>query len=224
MPLWGAAKVKELVLVEGKNRSAVGGANRGGPRHFPHSSKPIEAVHVLLGEHVLPGKLIRLQVGRDAPEQLELVAWQVADVQVGSTAERWGKLVAKKITKKQKERLAAYRPLLLKDQDWDFGFLIDLVIFKLERMAKCIAEADHHLNCQRVARDIRIAAEHLKRAQNSHKYGPPYPFPQERLFEEKSPRERAIELRWARQHNTIEKENWDAAWEMIRRKGRTWWD
>lgn len=145
--------------------------------------------------------------------------------------------MAKKLTKKQRERLAAYRPLLLKDQDWDIGFLIDLMILKLERMANAISKADHHRGCQRIARDIRITVERLKRSQDSHKYGPPYPFEEHRLLEfeeipesnyrrlkEKPPRERAIELRWAKQHNTIEKENWDAAWELIRRKGRGWWD
>jgi hypothetical protein len=29
---------------------------------------------------------------------------------------------------------------------------------------------------------------------------------------------------WDKRYHAIEEENWDAAWHMIRKRGRGWWD
>jgi len=128
-------------------------------------------------------------------------------------------------------------PLLRKDEDWDISYLVRMLQFKLRRMADHIEKADHHRGCKRIARDMRITAARFDRYLDSHKYGPPYPLDEKRMLEfervpgkrhsrlkRKPPRDAARELRWSRQHQAIENENWNAAWETIRTHGRGWWD
>lgn len=123
--------------------------------------------------------------------------------------------------------ICAWLPVLWRDEDWDVGYLVRIVQFKLRRMAKCIEENDHIVGAERVARDMRITAAHLDRYQDSHEYGPPLPYPDLPIFPEDGEEVAQVKkarLLWAHRHGWIKEENWNAAWRMVQRKGRGWWD
>lgn len=127
--------------------------------------------------------------------------------------------------------IASFLPLLWKDNDFDHAYLVDLVIFKLSRMADHFERHHNHSDWKRQVRDIRIAIGHLERHKNPEKYGPRSPDEpfnaywtankETGLSQFKSTK--ALQ-RWGKRYDIIERENWDAAWELIRRKARGWWD
>jgi hypothetical protein len=51
-------------------------------------------------------------------------------------------------------RIKDWLPLLKEDRDYDYGFLEDMIIFKLKRMSKCIRRnqlvTDHNTICRRI--------------------------------------------------------------------------
>jgi hypothetical protein len=51
-------------------------------------------------------------------------------------------------------RIKDWLPLLKEDRDYDYGFLEDIIIFKLKRMSKCIRRnqlvTDHNTICRRI--------------------------------------------------------------------------
>lgn len=133
--------------------------------------------------------------------------------------------------------ICAWLPVLWKDRDFDQAYLVEIVQFKLSRMADHFEEHQFVGGWERQVRDIRVTVQRLERYRDSHKHGPPMPFPEHgwdwedapdrpgyRQLKKKPPHAAAAQLRWSRQHSAIERENWDAAWEMIRKRGRTWWD
>lgn len=131
-------------------------------------------------------------------------------------------------------RIIAWLPLLWKDRDWDFGFLEQIMIFKLERMQKTIGKSEIHVNNKRHARDIRITIEHLKRARDPEDYAPPMPEhkmewervpgrPTSRLKELPQPIKRQVRA-WSKRISWIQDQHWQSAWAMIAKRGRTWWD
>lgn len=127
--------------------------------------------------------------------------------------------------------IAAFLPVLWKDNDFDEGYLVKLIIVKLHRMADHFEEHHHHTGWQRQVRDIRTAIGHLERYQDPERYGPKGPDEDFDTYWEKDPETgysrfkstRALRV-WGKRHDIIERENWDAAWELIRKKGRGWWD
>ena len=111
---------------------------------------------------------------------------------------------------RQVRRVASWLPVLWRDRDYDYSYAVYLLMFKMLRVAKHIAEHDVHMGAQRCARDIRIVVEHFKRVQRPDLY--PMGWTKERS------------LRQARQQDALEAWHWDRAWELIRRKGKCWWD
>lgn len=133
-------------------------------------------------------------------------------------------------------RVCRWLPVLWGDRDWDQAYLVRVLEFKLLRMAERFESREAvHANAARIARDMRVTVEHLRRARNAEEYGPPAPAG-ELEFEPVPDRPQYSQLKplaqpaarqwraWGRRIETIEQENWNAAWEMIRRHGRHWWD
>jgi hypothetical protein len=58
--------------------------------------------------------------------------------------------------KKRKNPIHAYKHLLAKDYDWDYGYLIALEKKKLQRMHDCIKRENHLANNEFVIREIAI--------------------------------------------------------------------
>lgn len=127
-------------------------------------------------------------------------------------------------------RICAWLPLLWRDRDWDQAFLVRIVEYKLRRMADCIERNQIVMSADRTARDLRIAAEHLHRYLHPEKQAAPYPgeFPKfvdvpgstNRMLQPSTP----AQTRHHKREAAREEAHWNAAWEMIRRRGRTWWD
>lgn len=125
--------------------------------------------------------------------------------------------------------VAGWLPLLWHSVDWDMDDAVKLIMYKLERMDREIRRQNHHLNCDKVARDIRITIEHFKRYRDPDKYSPPWPGPEIRWIREEGKPTRLARMTAAqamrmRRMEWATNANWHAAWEMIRKRGRTWWD
>lgn len=61
------------------------------------------------------------------------------------------------------ERLITYVPFLWRDRDWDYGFLEELMLIKLKRMAHRIKENNIIESSDRVAKQINYAVYLLER-------------------------------------------------------------
>lgn len=60
----------------------------------------------------------------------------------------------KRTKKRQRSPIHAYKHLLAKDHDWDYGYMIALEKKKLQRMCECIKQEHHLANNEFVVRDI----------------------------------------------------------------------
>lgn len=67
-------------------------------------------------------------------------------------------------------RLYIYVPQLWNNENWDFGYTLDLVILQLSEMEKAQKEDDIHMHSDRRARKIREVIEHFKRYRDIDKY------------------------------------------------------
>jgi hypothetical protein len=54
-------------------------------------------------------------------------------------------------------------PILWRDRDWDWTYLMRIYEFKLRNMSKCFKKYGHHVNSDRDAKQVLIAAELCKR-------------------------------------------------------------
>lgn len=127
-------------------------------------------------------------------------------------------------------RICAWLPILWRDRDWDNGSLVRIVEFKLRRMSKCIGSSPIHVGNERKGREMLIAAERLARAFGDHPLTPDCPGDMWQF--ESIPGRSTRRLKpftgpqklWGKRMKWAEQENWDAAWELIRKHGRGWWD
>jgi hypothetical protein len=65
-------------------------------------------------------------------------------------------------------KLIVYVPFLWKDRDWDYGFLEQMLMIKLNRMAKNIESNDYIESSKRVAKQIRYAVYLLERIRSNY--------------------------------------------------------
>ena len=64
--------------------------------------------------------------------------------------------------KKKNKKFKQYEKLLRKDEDFDFGFLLELERFKLKRMVKSFEEASHpHVGIEYTIRDLKMCVKLL---------------------------------------------------------------
>jgi len=56
------------------------------------------------------------------------------------------------------ERLIAWTPILWKDKDWDYSYLLTMMQFKMNRMSKCIEDNAFILADKRVGKQLRYAS------------------------------------------------------------------
>ena len=116
--------------------------------------------------------------------------------------------------------IIALLPLLWKDQDWDYCFLVRIIQFKLRRMANCIEKNDIVVSAPEIAAQMREVVEHLDKFSDTMNY---YPAPDEmpEYFFKNIPQE------WKDYYRMItqkEQEHWDAAWKLMQEKCQWWWD
>ncbi len=126
-------------------------------------------------------------------------------------------------------RLCAWAPIIWRDHDWDEHPLLRIIEFKLARMSAAFdSESAMAMGSERHAREMRIVIERFRRYRDSSLYCPPPPRPiRDADWAAGGPwpfRSTSAEIRWFKRLEVIERENWNAAWELIRKRGRTWWD
>ena len=66
------------------------------------------------------------------------------------------------------KNLVAWAPLIWKDRDWDYGFLEEILKFKLTRMAKCIIDNDIIEGKYRVEKQIKYALYLMERIDSNY--------------------------------------------------------
>lgn len=65
--------------------------------------------------------------------------------------------------KRKNNTVRAYKSILQKDKDWDYGFLLNLEKKKLQRMYAYFSTSEIAYGDELVARDLRICRELLRR-------------------------------------------------------------
>lgn len=147
------------------------------------------------------------------------------------------------------KKIFQYLPLLCKDEDWDFNYLLYLITFKLKRMKKAIKEGyaeeeykkavlasidetllsiDNYLNAYDVFEDIngcihkKLNCEHFFTGDEDGFYtsGLRYKNTKEKISKEHEEEYRT----YLRDMDKFESELWDSIWDNIKEHGRTWWN
>lgn len=127
-------------------------------------------------------------------------------------------------------RILAWIPVLWRDNDFAGDSLAPIVAFKLRRLAHVIEKYNTRTNWEKDARDIRACAEHLRRFQHPELNGAPPPHEPMRFESVPGSKYRRLvppskkTQRWGDHLRALEEYHWNAAWEMIQKKGRSWWD
>lgn len=75
-----------------------------------------------------------------------------------------------KIFQETTTRIIKWLPILIKDRDWDWTFILIIWQFKLKCMRENIDKYGHHVNRKKDCHNIRIAEILLERLQDSDKY------------------------------------------------------
>lgn len=124
------------------------------------------------------------------------------------------------------KHILVWIPVLWYDCDWDYSDLMTIVQFKLRRMADSIEENDLVVDASLYAKEMRKAAEEFDKHKEPDKYYErPDDLPEWDPFSEGEyipcPPKTA---EWYKFLAEKEDEHWSMAWNLIRDRGRGWWD
>jgi len=103
------------------------------------------------------------------------------------------------------KRIIAWLPVLWRDEDWDYAYLIYIIRFKLNRMQQTLEQNNITTSCKQDARRIRTVIEHFKRFEDICDYTKP-------------------PACYYKQLNSLEQWHWNEAWRIIAKYGQGWWD
>lgn len=133
------------------------------------------------------------------------------------------------------KKIIEYIPLLWKDEDWDYCYLIDMLDYKLKRMAKCIDDNDIIADKEIVIGDINIVRKHIEEFNNPKEHEcrirgdliKTGDVVDDIIFAVNKCRscirrgkcsEEYIEL------DALEHKSWENIWDTLKDKGRSFWD
>lgn len=68
------------------------------------------------------------------------------------------------------KRLYRWIPVLWKQEEWDYGYMYNILELKLKELLKCIQEDDLHVEAPICSRQIKICLKYLDRYRNPDKY------------------------------------------------------
>lgn len=68
------------------------------------------------------------------------------------------------------KRLYRWIPVLWKQEEWDYGYMYNILELKLKELLKCIQEDDLHVEAPICSRQIKIYLKYLDRYRNPDKY------------------------------------------------------
>lgn len=115
-------------------------------------------------------------------------------------------------------------PVIWKNSyDWDYSYLVEIIEFKLNRMADCIESNDIIVDSKKVAKEIRETVELFDKSMHSYKYlkkpeNAKAGFRDGQFYANKEFDD------FIKAQTEFEDNAWKEAWDNIRDKGRGWWD
>lgn len=124
------------------------------------------------------------------------------------------------------KRLFMYLPILWKDEDWDYGYLYNLIEFKLKRMSVELDNDVIHKDAHKRARQIRICLAYLDRYRNWTEYVE-YPMDDIQWVKAdigyKMIHTNSINEAKRRKVHSYEEFNYNMFWKRFMQWHRTWW-
>lgn len=127
------------------------------------------------------------------------------------------------------KNLIKWAPIIWKDRDWDYGFLLTIMIFKMTNLEKEISKADRHIDTQKDMKSLRICIELLKRIQEDNYYGKEL----EELYKDvdwtdlnknRSPEWEKKAAILCKKTQRAYKEDADMLFKLFRKNFNKWWD
>lgn len=125
--------------------------------------------------------------------------------------------------------LIKWVPVLWIDRDWDYSYLFNIMIFKMNNLEKVIREGNRHLNTPRDMKSLRVCIELLKRIKEDNYY----PEELDEIYKgvdltdlsKSLPKEKEIKQRlyWKKTQRAY-KEDADMFFRYFRRNFNRWWD
>ena len=127
-------------------------------------------------------------------------------------------------------RVIEWSKIIFHDEDWDFSlYTLDLLEFKLQKMAKHLDKYSHHLYKDRDVKQIKEVIEHIKRYKDIDEYV---------LKEECNYWTEKTEDGYHRMKDDmskhgkfllkrsmdLEKWHWEEIWRKLSKYARGWWD
>lgn len=121
---------------------------------------------------------------------------------------------------KKVKKILSWLPVLWKDEDWDYEYILDILYHKVKTLDKTLVENDLVSNIEQIHGEMQ---EFLKAIYNFQHYY--------EIFEDKykDPEEyakitgnNADDFYLALYE--YEGECWNKIWELIQKNGRNWWD
>ena len=125
-------------------------------------------------------------------------------------------------------RLAVSIPLIYRNEDWDFSYLIDLIEFKIRHMRKSLIKHSPHSDVEKTSRTMGIVLCHIEHFKDIYKY---VEYPEYDVWFEKLPnglytmKDNGTKAQHIKIAKTAELKNWhyEQIFRLILKYGRRWW-
>ncbi len=131
-------------------------------------------------------------------------------------------------------KIVQWLPLLWRDEDFSYGYLLDIIQYKLRRMADHIEANDRHVGCRPTVKSMRITAQHIDSYKNPSGYSvvkdlklnwQPLENGNYRLLPATYTYENFPFAAHSRKNITaMEKWHWEQIWERLKKDGQSYWD
>lgn len=127
-------------------------------------------------------------------------------------------------------KIIQYIPILWRDEDWDYEYLLDLISFKLNKMKKCLIKNNivEHNQLRAMIISINQCLDHIENYQDptvskfTKLYGE---CPVKITFgQELTEEENELCHEYFLKHHNFEQDEWNKIWDTIKEHGQSWWD
>ena len=111
-------------------------------------------------------------------------------------------------------RLLAYLPVIWRDEDWDYSYLLQLLQFKISRLRRSMV----HVEAPNQVRRMRIVELLIGRLVD----GDYCRYEHDEWLKDGMSDQRFHDM--VRQTVYLEDQDWNMVWDIIKKHGRRWWD
>ena len=102
--------------------------------------------------------------------KLEIALGELKDFNIIHDTFIWDVLCAFRKFGRYVVRSFQWIPVLWRDEDWDYCYLLYIMRFKLQKIEKCLSEDDMHVDSDKRARQVKVVLAHLDRYFDIGKY------------------------------------------------------